>query len=1373
MEKIRILLIDDDPLSREGIVDDLEIKNEFEVHAFGSGPDAISHLTDHEDKYTAVLLDYVLDPFSMTGEEVLRELRHKFPSLPVIVFTGKDPSGGIYSLGQGAYAIMQRPLDYTELVKILRDLASLDTFFMKIAQDIRDILNFDVCLVWRLEKKTYEYKVIGYAGQIDKDYLENVTLPAGEISWQKKFEAYSPCFIENVRDPVRTPNYIRREEAIERGWTSLVSIPLIRDQRLLGLIDCYSLKPYQPDKKEKAFMLSWLEKYALQASEAFHASFLTQQLRVVHEINQNLASTLEVESILQSILFKTTELTGADFGWVYLSDAQSGQLKLEKSFGLNREQLDEIREPGEGITGWVAREGVAKHVPDVTKATDDYKPSLFLPTPGIDVRSEVAVPLRRGERTIGVITIKSQSPDFFTFDDIDLVISLAAIAAVAIERAKLTRHLNEISRLAQEATEFKKLSNYLVESVRDLTGADVNLWMMSSREGEGDNWMRIVGTSGNVSDDYIHNTRVPTLPGSCFNAEALHQKKPIIAPNLWDLDDKHQKPRFYHLETARKFGWKSFMAVPMIGQAGDKIGVISLYGKTEKKFDENDGHLIQIIGNQAALALQQQRRINAMQRLAGVGHNLATGRFEFREILKKVAQQACIITNADSAVIYPYDPAKQDFYKKEEIVDVGLRTKRKNAMNKPKKNGLAALVRKHEVIIIDDIDEMQIRAGLKERQALEPGLEEYDAICKRINNSRFIPRENFKAFVGISLKALEEGRGRNAQNQEVAVMYLNYRAPHHFSEEELQIIDIFSNQVANVIHRTRLYDKTKRQKEELEAVQLSAIHILAEHDLQKRLQGIVQAAVKLLKGKGGKIYLAKNSRKELELLAVKGIRKDKLAVGFVLPRGEGMAGWVVKNKKPLVVKDYAKWPGHIKSLAPIFSAVAEVPLLFGNDVIGVLGVFDDKETREFDQNDVDILERLASQAALAIKNIKLYDELDALYQTGINIARRVDLKELSGEILDQLRRVIEFEKATIQLIREEHSDRELLAFRGFDQSGVNPKLLGPVKDDVLIQKVIEKRTSKILSYTHRSSLWDKQIPETKDVHSWACVPLIYGKKILGLMTLDHHIPGYYQQKDKKHLIQFATQAAIAIQTALQIESLKKREKELKELDKRKSEFLSTVSHELRSPLTPIKSCLQLMLAGNYGPITDLQRSRLAIALAGVEDEEGIIKNLLDLVRIEENRISFDVENLDFHALAKKVIERFEYNARQKNIKLALEIPQSLMARLDKEKILSILANLIENGIKFTPEKGTVTVAASIEANLLTIKVSDTGIGISPAHQEKVFDKFYQVDSSLTRKAGGVGIGLSIVRKYVELHKGEIQVLSNIKEGFSIVITIPQ
>src|SRR5690606_24655617 len=132
-----------------------------------------------------------------------------------------------------------------------------------------------------------------------------------------------------------------------------------------------------------------------------------------------------------------------------------------------------------------------------------------------------------------------------------------------------------------------------------------------------------------------------------------------------------------------------------------------------------------------------------------------------------------------------------------------------------------------------------------------------------------------------------------------------------------------------------------------------------------------------------------------------------------------------------------------------------------------------------------------SQAALAIKNIKLYDELDALYQTGINIARQVNLQELSGEILDQLRRVIEFEKATIQLIREEQSKRELLAFRGFEAKGINQALLKPIPKDELIRQIIKNKAPKILSYTHRSSLWDKEIPETKDVHSWACIPLVY------------------------------------------------------------------------------------------------------------------------------------------------------------------------------------------------------------------------------------------------------------------------------------------
>ncbi len=232
--------------------------------------------------------------------------------------------------------------------------------------------------------------------------------------------------------------------------------------------------------------------------------------------------------------------------------------------------------------------------------------------------------------------------------------------------------------------------------------------------------------------------------------------------------------------------------------------------------------------------------------------------------------------------------------------------------------------------------------------------------------------------------------------------------------------------------------------------------------------------------------------------------------------------------------------------------------------------------------------------------------------------------------------------------------------------------------------------------------------------------------------------------------------------------------ELKKLDDRKSEFLSTVSHELRTPLTSVKGCIENLLCGAYGQINDQQRERIEIALTCVNDEARLVENLLDLVRIQENSISVNYYPENLTLIIHRVVNIFEYDAKEKGITLELniQVDNNLYILLDRVKIKQVLTNLIHNALKFTPSGGNITISASREKDFIICSVTDTGIGIPKSKINKVFDRFYQVNSSLTRTAGGAGIGLNIAHKYVELHNGKIWVESTLNIGSTFAFTVP-
>jgi len=238
--------------------------------------------------------------------------------------------------------------------------------------------------------------------------------------------------------------------------------------------------------------------------------------------------------------------------------------------------------------------------------------------------------------------------------------------------------------------------------------------------------------------------------------------------------------------------------------------------------------------------------------------------------------------------------------------------------------------------------------------------------------------------------------------------------------------------------------------------------------------------------------------------------------------------------------------------------------------------------------------------------------------------------------------------------------------------------------------------------------------------------------------------------------------------------LEKAYEELKELDKKKTEFLSTLSHELSSPLTPVRGCIENLLDGLYGPVNAKQTDRLRLALESVREEDRLIKNLLDLVRIQEGKETLDLDQCDVGKIISVVVSTFEYDAEKKNVELTRDVTEdtSLLALIDGAKVKAVITNLLSNAIKFTPAGGKIVVGAVRRNERIEVHVRDTGIGIPKEEHLKVFDWFYQVDSSLTRKVGGTGIGLNIVKRYVEMHGGHVIIDSEPLNGSTFTFTLP-
>jgi signal transduction histidine kinase len=249
---------------------------------------------------------------------------------------------------------------------------------------------------------------------------------------------------------------------------------------------------------------------------------------------------------------------------------------------------------------------------------------------------------------------------------------------------------------------------------------------------------------------------------------------------------------------------------------------------------------------------------------------------------------------------------------------------------------------------------------------------------------------------------------------------------------------------------------------------------------------------------------------------------------------------------------------------------------------------------------------------------------------------------------------------------------------------------------------------------------------------------------------------------------------------------------LKELDRLKSNFLATVSHELRTPLTSIIGYSEMLVEGLAGDLTTEQRDFVQTIRDKGDQLLALIKGLLDLSKLESGTMSLRKNHVDVAALVKDVVTTMTPTARKKEVELAFEFEQGLPAIwADAERLRQVLLNLTENAIKFTPVSGSVRLSAKITGmdaqtggdaggmvllgarrTAVELRVVDTGIGIPENERSRVFDAFYQVDSSSTREVGGTGLGLSIVKRLVDAHDGTVRIEANAPRGAVFVVTIP-
>lgn len=303
----------------------------------------------------------------------------------------------------------------------------------------------------------------------------------------------------------------------------------------------------------------------------------------------------------------------------------------------------------------------------------------------------------------------------------------------------------------------------------------------------------------------------------------------------------------------------------------------------------------------------------------------------------------------------------------------------------------------------------------------------------------------------------------------------------------------------------------------------------------------------------------------------------------------------------------------------------------------------------------------------------------------------------------------------------------------------------------------------------------------RGVRSTLAAPLLREGLPVGVILIRRTEVRPFSNKQVAVLKTFADQAVIAIENVRLFQEIQEKNRQLEvanerlmDLDRLKSDFVANVSHELRTPLTAIKGAVDLILREVAGPLNEKQIHYLTRVKSNTHRLAGLINDVLDLSKIEEGKIELQAGPVSLVGLVQEVVETLKPIAAEKNLLIQVAIPESsLMVWADRDKVMQVLMNLIGNAIKFTEDRGRVTVSAAVDGSeWIRVSVRDTGQGIPTEELRKIFDKFYQVSAEGKEKPKGTGLGLAIAKTLIELHGGKIWVESDLNRGSTFCFTLP-
>ena len=735
--------------------------------------------------------------------------------------------------------------------------------------------------------------------------------------------------------------------------------------------------------------------------------------------------------------------------------------------------------------------------------------------------------------------------------------------------------------------------------------------------------------------------------------------------------------------------------------------------------------------DQAALAIERAQvaatmtnRVREMNILTRVAQGISVT-LSLDDILELVYAQTTQIIPAQHFRIMLYDPAT-GVYRYAFYLEGEERLAARETQPVPAGQALEQeIIRQRRPIVCDD----------------------YNLECHR--RGILAPRVEMLAYLGVPL---------NAGSETIGALSLGSGDPGvQYSPDHQALLQAVAGQVAGALVKARLLDETERRARQLAALNEVTRQLTATLETGPLLQSVLQSAVRLVNGAGGRLFLLDGAAEGLSLRAQAGA-----ATGG--EPGEA-AQAALRSGTPVTGEN-----------------LLALPLLVNERVTGVIEVAGPLDGAPFTGDDRDLLSAFAAQAAVALENARLYTSTDqalAARVEELSVMQRID-RELNAslDITAAMRITLEWamrqshaDAGLVGVLQDGGAGVKIMAWQGYTrelepyQSAPLPAdafhLSAAIADGLPVRRALDGReTFTLLLEGGRSQ---------------AILPIRRETNSIGLLLLESAQPQPLSDEAMAFLTRLSDHASVAISNAQLYAAVQ-------QANLAKSDFVSFVAHELKNPMTSVKGYTELIAAGAVGPVTEAQGNFLSTIRANIERMNTLVSDLNDMSKIEVGRLRLDFKSLRLSDAIETVVRSTRRQIEEKQQSLALAIPADLPpVWADRVRLEQVLVNLVSNANKYTPAGGAIQIAAERcpntwdlagAAEVVHIWVEDNGIGISEEDQKKIFQKFFRSEDSKAREATGTGLGLNITRSLVEMQGGKIWFESEFRRGTTFHFTVP-